>query len=163
MRRKQLNNRLALVFLMLTFGVALFEVLVWVLAALNMLPPVLVSKTSLPIFNIFLALISAALYVRSRNAMLHPLSHPIREEAQQNARLRHLLRTGVSRTPQNKMMISHYANEMSPYLTGLLFVLSLGEVCLGPYVIAIVPFPVFYVAVKTLRVYSQLTFGNDVT
>ena len=140
------KKRLAVVFLAATFAVALYSVVIEVLSALQISFFAADDRVGLPIFTFLLPFISGALYLRLRYVSLHPLSNP--------------RPNGPEDTEENKWLMSRYADKMLPNITGMMLLMTVGEVLPIPYLVTVVLLWGFYLVVFTLRVFSKMTYNK---
>ena len=138
------NNRIAVVFLAATFAVALYSAVIEVFSALQISFFAADDRVGLPIFTFLLPFISGALYLRFRYMSQHPLCNP--------------RPNGPAVTEENKWLLSRYADKMLPNITGMMLLLTVGDVVLMPYLIIVVLFWAFYMAVVTMQVFSKITY-----
>ena len=135
-----------MVFLAATFAVALYSVVIEVLSALQISFFAADDRVGLPIFTFLLPFISGALYLRLRYVSLHPLSNP--------------RPNGPEDTEENKWLMSRYADKMLPNITGMMLLMTVGEVLPIPYLVTVVLLWGFYLVVFTLRVFSKMTYNK---
>lgn len=162
MKNKTLNHRLSLIFLVATFAVAIYAVAIEVLVALDVQPFAANNKGGGGIFTIILPLISGALYLHFRQTTLHPLSAFDRPVEELTTRQLWNRRRGVTNNKENKLLISRFSDEISPYTTGLFLYMALGTVGLAPFPMLVLMLVIPFLLLKLLRFASKLTYGNDI-
>lgn len=140
------NNRIAVVFLAATFAVALYSVVIEVLSALQIRCFALVYGRGFRPDTFLFPLVSGGLYLWLRYVSLHPLSNP-----QPN---------GPEDTEENKWLMSRYADKLLPNITGMMLLMTVGEVLPIPYLVTVVLLWGFYLVVFTLRVFSKMTYNK---
>ena len=138
------NNRIAVVFLAATFAVALYSAVIEVLSALQISFFATDDRRGFNLANFVPPVFSAGLYLWLRYVSLHPLSNP--------------QPGGPADTEENKRLMSRYADKMLPNITGMMLLLTVGDVVLMPYLIMVVLFWAFYMVVVTLQVFSKITY-----
>lgn len=140
------NNRIAVVFLAATFAVALYSAVIEVLSALQISFFAADDRVGLPIFTFLLPFISLALYLRLRYVSLHPLSNP--------------RPNGPEDTEENKWLMSRYADKMLPNITGIMLLLTVGEVLPISDLMTVVPLWIICLAVVTVRFLRKMTYNK---
>ena len=138
------NNRIAVVFLAATFAVAIYA------TVMDLFPGLRISffasgyRRGFNLVNFVSPVFSAGFYLWLRYVSLHPLSNP-----QPN---------GPEETEENKWLLSRYADKMLPNITGMMLLLTVGDVVLMPDLIMVVLFWAFYMVVVTMQVFSKITY-----
>lgn len=140
------NNRIAVVFLAATFAVALYSAVIEVLSALQISFFAADDRVGLPIFTFLLPFISGALYLWLRYVSLHPLSNP--------------QPGGPADTEENKRLMSRYADKMLPNITGIMLLMTVGEVLPISDLMTVVPLWIICLAVVTVRFLRKITYNK---
>ena len=138
------NNRIAVFFLAATFAVAIYATVMDLFPALRISFFASGYRRGFNLVNFVSPVFSAGFYLWLRYVSLHPLSNP-----QPN---------GPEETEENKWLLSRYADKMLPNITGMMLLLTVGDVVLMPYLIIVVLFWAFYMAVVTMQVFSKITY-----
>ena len=138
------NNRIAVVFLAATFAVAIYATVMDLFPALRIGFFVSGYRRGFNLVNFIPPVFSAGFYLWLRYVSLHPLSNP-----QPN---------GPEETEENKWLLSRYADKMLPNITGMMLLMTVGEVLPIPYLVTVVLLWGFYLVVFTLRVFSKMTY-----
>ena len=140
------NNRIAVVFLAATFAVALYATVMDLFPALRISFFASGYRRGFGLANFVFPVFSAGLYLWLRYVSLHPLSNP--------------QPGGPADTEENKRLMSRYADKMLPNITGMMLLMTVGEVLPIPYLMTVVLLWGFYLVVFTLRVFSKMTYNK---
>ena len=140
------NNRIAVVFLAATFAVAIYA------TVMDLFPGLRISffasgyRRGFNLVNFVSPVFSAGFYLWLRYVSLHPLSNP--------------QPGGPADTEENKRLMSRYADKMLPNITGIMLLMTVGEVLPISDLMTVVPLWIICLAVVTVRFLRKMTYNK---
>lgn len=140
------NNRIAVVFLAATFAVAIYATVMDLFPALRISFFASGYRRGFNLVNFIPPVFSAGFYLWLRYVSLHPLSNP--------------QPGGPADTEENKRLMSRYADKMLPNITGIMLLMTVGEVLPISDLMTVVPLWIICLAVVTVRFLRKMTYNK---
>ncbi len=140
------NNRIAVVFLAATFAVAIYATVMDLFPALRISFFASGYRRGFNLVNFIPPVFSAGFYLWLRYVSLHPLSNP--------------QPGGPADTEENKRLMSRYADKMLPNITGIMLLMTVGEVLPISDLMTVVPLWIICLAVVTVRFLRKITYNK---
>lgn len=140
------NNRIAVAFLAATFAVAIYATVMDLFPALRISFFASGYRRGFNLVNFIPPVFSAGFYLWLRYVSLHPLSNP--------------QPGGPADTEENKRLMSRYADKMLPNITGIMLLMTVGEVLPISDLMTVVPLWIICLAVVTVRFLRKITYNK---
>lgn len=140
------NNRIAVVFLAATFAVVIYATVMDLFPALRISFFASGYRRGFNLVNFIPPVFSAGFYLWLRYVSLHPLSNP--------------QPGGPADTEENKRLMSRYADKMLPNITGIMLLMTVGEVLPISDLMTVVPLWIICLAVVTVRFLRKITYNK---